>query len=57
MSNSSVGPMDRTLSGATYPGQREPGRDDDVGIFHIPQGPSVPGVSPSDCLVAYSERS
>ena len=37
MSNSSIWPINRTLSGDTTPGQSEPGSNGDDGVFHIPQ--------------------
>ena len=37
MTNSSIGPIDRTLSGATTPGQRGSGSDGTVGVLGIPQ--------------------
>ena len=45
--------MDRTLSGATTPGQSEPGSNGNKGVLHIPQSSSITGNSPSDCLVSY----
>ena len=45
----SIWPIDWTLSGATTPGQNEPGSDG------IPQSSSITGTSPLDCLVSYSE--
>ena len=47
----SIWPIDRTLSGATTLGQGGPGSDDNEGVFHIPQSSSIIGVLPSDCLV------
>ena len=44
--------MDRTLSGATTPGQSGPGSDGNEGVLSIPQS-SKTGASPSDCLVPY----
>ena len=48
---SSIWPIDRTLSGATTPGQSEPGNNGNKGVL------SIPGTSPSDCLVLYPGRS
>ena len=48
---SSIWPIDRTLSGATTPGQSVPGSDGNEGLLHIRQSFSVSGASPSDCLV------
>ena len=45
--------MDRTLSGATTPGQSELGSDSNKGILRIPQSSSITGTSPSNCLVSY----
>ena len=53
MQFSSIWSIDRALSGANTPGQSWPGRDDDEGVFHIPQSSSITGTSPSDCLVSY----
>ena len=57
MSNSSVWPIDRTLSDATTQGQSEPGSDDNEGALRIPQSSSITGTSPSNCLVLYPEHS
>ena len=35
MSNSSIWPIDRTLSGATTQGQSRPGSDENEGVLHI----------------------
>ena len=51
---SSIWPIDRTLSGATTPGQSGPGSDGNKGVLHIPQSSSITGTSPSDCLVVVS---
>ena len=45
------------LSGATIPGQSEPGSDGNEGVSHIPQSYSISGTSPSDCLVSYPGHS
>ena len=47
---SSIWPIDRTLSGATIPGQSGPGSDYNEGVLHIPQSSSISRASPSDCL-------
>ena len=52
MSNNSNCPTDRTRSGATTPGQRVPGSDDNEGILRIPKSYSITEASPSDCLVS-----
>ena len=45
------------LSGATTLGQSEPGSNGNEGVLRIPQGPSITGTSPSDCLVSYPGHS
>ena len=54
---SSIQPIDRTLSGATMPGQSGPGSDGNKEIFGIPQGSSITEATPSDCLVSYTGHS
>ena len=49
--------IDRTLSGATTPGQSGPGSDGNEGVLRIRQSSSINGTSPSDCLVSYPEHS
>ena len=49
----SIWPIDKTLSGATTPGQSEPGSDVNEGVLCIPQSSSITGTSLSDCLVSY----
>ena len=44
------------LSGATTPGQSEPGSNDNEGILRIPQSSSITGTSPSDCLASYNQN-
>ena len=46
-------PIDRTISGATNPGQSETGSDSNKVIRRIPQRSSFTDTSPSDCLVSY----
>ena len=53
MQFSSIQPIDKTLSGATTPGQSEPGSDSNEGVLHIPHNLSITGTSPSDSLVSY----
>ena len=53
MQFSSIWPIDKTLSGATTPGQSGPGRNGNEGVLHIPQSSSMTETSPSDCLVSY----
>ena len=57
MSNSSTWLIDRTLSGATTPGQSGPGSDGNKVVLLILQSPIVTETSPSDCLVSYPEHS
>ena len=49
--------MDRTLSGATTPGQSGPGSNSNKGVLYITQMSSITGASPSDCFVSYSGHS
>ena len=53
MSNNSIWPIDRTLSGVTTPGQSEPESNGNEGVLCIPQSPSITGASPLDGLVSY----
>ena len=57
MLNSPIGPIDRTLSGATTPSQSGPGSDGNEGIFRILQSFNVAGASLSDGLVSYPGHS
>ena len=52
MSNTSIWPIDRTLSDATTPGQSGLRSNGNEGVLQIPQS-SKPGASLSDCLVSY----
>ena len=52
-SNRSIWHIDKTLSGATTPGQSGSGSDSNGEVFHIPQSSSITEASPSDCLVSY----
>ena len=54
---SSVWPIDRTLSGATTPGQSGAGNNDNNGVLCILQSSSITGTSPSNYLVSYPEHS
>ena len=45
--------IDRTLSGATTPGQNGPGINGNERVLRIPQSSSIAGTLPSDCLVSY----
>ena len=51
MSNNSIEPIDRTLSGATIQGRSGPMSNE--GVLYIPQSSTITGASPSDCLVSY----
>ena len=51
MQFSFIWPIDRTLSGATTPGQSGSGSDGNEGVL------CIPGMSPSDCLVSYPDHS
>ena len=53
MSNSSIWPIDRTLSGATIPGPSGPGSEGNVEVLHISPKSNLTEASPSDCLVSY----
>ena len=52
MPNSSIRPIDRTLSGASIPSQSGPGSDSHEGELRIPQSSSITEASTSDCLVS-----
>ena len=52
MSNSSIWSIDRTLSGATTPGQSELGSNAKEGVIHMPQSFSITEASQSECLVS-----
>ena len=49
----SIRAIDRTILGATTPGQSGPGSDCNERVFHILQISSITGTAPSDCLVSY----
>ena len=53
MQFSSIRPIDRTLSGATIPGQSGPGSNGDEGVLHIAQSISITWTSLLDRLVSY----
>ena len=55
MQFSSIWPIDRALSGASTPGQNEPGSDGNEEVLHILQSSSITGTSPSDYLVSYQD--
>ena len=48
MPNSYIWRIDRTLSGATTPGQSGPVSDGNEEVLGIIQSPSITGTSPSD---------
>ena len=50
MPNSSIWPIDRTLSGSTALGNSGPGSDGNKGVLHIPQSSNITGASSSDVL-------
>ena len=54
---SSTWSIDRTLSGATTPGQSKPGSDGYKGVLYIPHSSSIIRTSPSDRLVSYTGHS
>ena len=47
--------LDRTLSGATTPGQSGLENDSNKGVPRIPQSSSIIAASPSHCLVSYQD--
>ena len=53
MSNSSIWPWDKTLSGATNPGQSGHESDGNEGVLNIPHNSSITEASPLDCLMSY----
>ena len=57
MSNSSIWPIDRILSGATTPGQSGSWNDGSEEVLHIRQSSSITGPSLSDFLILYLRHS
>ena len=57
MSNPSIWPINRTLSGVTTPSQSRHGSDGKEGVPHIPQNSSITGASPSDLFYVISGHS
>ena len=53
----SIRPRDRTLLGATTPGQSGFESDGNEGVLRIPQISSITKALPSNCLVSYPEHS
>ena len=51
ISNSSILPINRTLSGATTPGQSKPGSNSNEGVLCTSLNTNITGTSPSYCLV------
>ena len=49
--------LDRTLIGATIPGQSGPESDGNERVLRIPQSSSLTEASPSDCFVSYPGHS
>ena len=49
MSNSSIRPIAKTLSGAITPGQSGPGSDGIEEVLCVPQSSSITEDLPSDC--------
>ena len=54
---SSVWPIDKTLSGATTPGQSGPRNDGNEGVQRIFQSSSITVTSSLDCIVPYLRHS
>ena len=54
---SSIWHIDRTLSGASTPGQSGPRSDGNEGVLCILQSTEITEASPSDCLVSYPGHS
>ena len=54
---SSIWPIDRTLSGATTPGQSGSESNGSEGVLRILQSSSITGTTPSDCLILYPGHS
>ena len=52
MSNSSIWQIDETLSGATSPGQNEPGNDGNEKVLHIFQSSGITVALLFDCLLS-----
>ena len=54
---SSIWPIDRTLLGATTPGQSGPGSNGNEGVLRILQSSRIIRALPSDCFVSYAGHS
>ena len=57
MSNSSIRPIRRTISGATTSGLSELESNSNEGVLRIPPSFSITGILPSECLVPYPGHS
>ena len=57
MSNSSIRPLDKTLTGAITPSDWGPGRGGNEKVLCISQNYCITEASPSYCLVSYPEHS
>ena len=57
MSNSSIWPIDRTLSDGTTPGHCGPRSYGNEEVLCLPQSSSITEASPSNCLVSYPGHS
>ena len=53
----SISSIDRTLWGATIPGQKEHGSDANEKVLLVLKRSGITEASPSDCLLSYSEHS
>ena len=51
MTNSSIWPIDMTLSGATTLNQSGPGSDSNEGVLNIHESANITKASPSDWIV------
>ena len=54
ISNTSIRPIDKTLSGATTTGLCGPGTNGNEGVLPIPLSSSITEASPSNCFVSYT---
>ena len=57
MSNTSIWPIDRTLSGTTTPGLSRPGSDGNEEVFYNSQSSSITGALPLDFLCDIQDSS
>ena len=55
MSNSSIWPIDKTLSSTITPDQSGPESDGSEGVLRIPQNSSITGASPLNGLMSYQD--